>query len=89
MALLLKWQQIIESSKDWRAIAMLMERRWPEDWGGRSRVEMSGPAGGPIQSQSVGGQDINDAIEAELAKLLEMRLALDAAEKSNEGVKDV
>lgn len=37
------------SVKDWRAASWWLERRLPEDFGERTRVELSGPAGGPIE----------------------------------------
>lgn len=35
--------------KSWQAAAWYLERRLPEQWGRKDKVESSGPAGGPIQ----------------------------------------
>jgi hypothetical protein len=48
---------------DWRARAWRLERRWPELYGERKEVEVSGPAGGPVEI----------SLEAVLAKVDEIR----------------
>lgn len=46
------------SAKHWQAAAWRLERRFPERWG-RRKLEISGPDGGPIQSQDAGdGPDL-------------------------------
>lgn len=41
------------SEKNWQAAAWWLERRHPQDYAKRERVEMSGPDGGPIESRDV------------------------------------
>ena len=40
------------STKSWQAAAWLLERKWPDRWARRERTELTGPAGGPIQSET-------------------------------------
>lgn len=37
---------------DWQAAAWRLERKFPDRWGRRERVEHSGPGGKPIQSET-------------------------------------
>ena len=37
------------SSKQWQAAAWMLERTWPNEYGRRERVEVTGAAGGPVQ----------------------------------------
>jgi hypothetical protein len=39
--------------KNWTAAAWWLERRHPQDYAKRDKVEMSGPDGGPIESRDV------------------------------------
>jgi hypothetical protein len=39
--------------KNWTAAAWWLERRHPQDYSKRDKVEMSGPDGGPIESRDV------------------------------------
>lgn len=50
---------------DWRALAMLLERRWPKEWAPRMRTELSGPEGGPIP--------IEQRVDVLLGRVLELR----------------
>lgn len=63
--------------KDWRAAAWIRERRSPERWGRRdaTKVEVSGPAGGPVQVD-VGGVVAGDVLAI---VALQNRLAAKAA----------
>jgi len=36
----------------WQAAAWRLERKYPDKWG-RRRVEVTGPGGGPVQTQAV------------------------------------
>jgi hypothetical protein len=49
----------------WQAAAWIMERRWPNEWGRRERVEHSGPEGRPIEIASA-----EERIASKLASLL-------------------
>jgi len=39
--------------KDWRALAWRLERRFPDHWREAKALELSGPDGGPVQSEVV------------------------------------
>ncbi|KJS86280.1 valine--tRNA ligase [Desulfosporosinus sp. BICA1-9] len=39
--------------QDWRAAQAFLERRYPERWGKRERVEFTGKEGGPIEIESM------------------------------------
>ena len=46
--------QILEAGdKDWRALAWWLERRFPEEWGRKSRTIQTGVDGGPIAVQDI------------------------------------
>lgn len=57
----------IKRSKDWRASAWLLERRWGSEFGRRDRLEHTGSEGGPIQTQST--LDLRKLSETELDQL--------------------
>lgn len=38
-----------DSTPDWKATAWRLERRWPERYGSKGTVEVSGPEGGPVE----------------------------------------
>lgn len=44
---------IIRTSQDWRSHAWLLERRWPEDYGKRDHLELSGDEDKPITVNSI------------------------------------
>lgn len=44
---------VIRSSQDWRSHAWLLERRWPEDYGKREHLELSGDDTKPITVTSL------------------------------------
>lgn len=43
-----------QSGNDWRAAAWILERRFREEFGYKVTQELSGPNGGPIQTQEAG-----------------------------------
>jgi hypothetical protein len=56
----------------WQAAAWHLERKWPERYGRRERIEHTGPGGGPIQQQT-GALDVSRMTTAEKrAKLQEL-----------------
>lgn len=48
---------------DWRAAMTILERRFPEDWGKRDRVEVSGPDGGPVQVEAAAVQALREKVD--------------------------
>lgn len=80
---------VIESPGAWQAAAWVLERRWPESYSVRSRVEMSGPDGGPIETTGDGLTDhekdaLNSAIRRELARRADERAAQPAVGTAGE-----
>jgi transposase len=49
---------------NWTAAAWWLERRYPERWGKRDRLEMTGKDGGPIETKAVSDEQHNRAISA-------------------------
>lgn len=57
-----------EARTDWRAAKELLARRFPEDLGDpASRVELSGPGGGPV---TVADPNLSDVLEAARARAI-------------------
>lgn len=54
----------IASKNQWQAAAWWLERRRPNDFALKNRVELSGPEGGPVEVRQ-----LDNAIESELARL--------------------
>ncbi|MDP3767724.1 MAG: hypothetical protein Q8S13_06890 [Dehalococcoidia bacterium] len=68
---------IIQSAarKTWQAAAWWLERKFPQEWGRRERMEVSGPDGGPIPLADLGR--LSDAKLVTLRELVaEAMLAL-------------
>lgn len=57
------------AKRHWQAAAWRLERKSPERWG-RRRVEVTGPAGGPIQTKST--IDLSKATDEQLRILAEL-----------------
>jgi hypothetical protein len=57
-----KWQKFF--AEDYRAVRDWMDRRYGNRWSRKDRMEISGPEGGPIQTQ-----DLSKLSEEELASL--------------------
>lgn len=49
-------QKIAERDNKWQALAFMLERKWPNKWGKKEKVEAAvqhtGKDGGPIQHES-------------------------------------
>jgi hypothetical protein len=60
---------------DWRAKCWLLERRWPDRWGRRTRHEVSGPYGEPLELELPAGlgdlAKLSDRELDELGKLMD------------------
>lgn len=60
------WQQ--QMPDDWRAVQKFLAARFPEHWGETSKVEVSGPNGGPIEfviDLDSASRQINASVEEE------------------------
>lgn len=57
---------------DWRARTWLLERRWPDRWGRRTRHEVTGAHGEPIGVQGGALSDLSKLSERELDQLDEL-----------------
>lgn len=48
-----RWVSLLDGDDcDWKAIATFLERRFPDRWARRVVKELSGPGGGPIQTET-------------------------------------
>lgn len=69
--------------KDWRAVERFMMRRWPERWAPKAtRVELSGPDGGPVPVAAavLSLDEVEQVLAgAQAREALEVGEALDAA----------
>ena len=61
--------QVDTSHPQWQADAWYLERKHPERWALRHRLEHSGPDGGPIDVRNT-GYDLSMLTEAELETFL-------------------
>jgi hypothetical protein len=64
----------------WQAAAWLLERRWPEDYGRRTQVEMAGPDGGPLQVEITAAD-----LLAQLEQMTSERQQIDEWQRSRTG----
>ncbi len=67
--------ELVGTETDWRAVQAYMERRFPDRWKPRSEQALTGPDGGPIQTEST-APDLSKLTKDELREY--HRLALKA-----------
>lgn len=46
-------QIIVHGKDDWRALAWFLERKFPDEWGRRDRLAVTGKDGGPLQIEDL------------------------------------
>jgi hypothetical protein len=70
-------EQILEAGeKHWRALAWWLERRFPEEWGRKSRTIQTGVDGGPIAVEEI-PYDMSKLTDQENARLKELLAKID------------
>lgn len=66
-------QLAAQDARHWQAAMTFLERRHPDHWGRRDRIEQTGAGGGPIQFE--GSVPSAEAIAARIAELVDKRRA--------------
>jgi len=57
------------STDNWTAAAWLLERKFPDRWSRKERMEVSGPGGGPVESTQTVSLDLTKLADADLEQL--------------------
>jgi len=65
-------QRVVESEEfDWKADLELLARRYHQEWGNRTRTELTGKGGAPIEHRQIPTQNVDAAALAELRAAME------------------
>lgn len=56
----------VTGGKDWRARLAWLQARYPSDWSARSRLELTGKDGGPVQIQQLADAIVSASEESQL-----------------------